>query len=120
MAVESNGVEAFARMVREGGKDRAEAICTLVFSLSKGGGALNFVYNPTAKKHVDYKIDGEIPYAFIVNDEDLLFYLRKATIGRVPDPKSLPVEERKDGERKCRIHNPGEALALMEELGFRI
>lgn len=112
MPIQSKGIPALSAMVRQNGADRAQAILHLTLFLSGAGFEMEFVENDTGKTEAKFKRDGAWPYAFIVNRDNLLFYLRDVTAGVVPDPPSVPVEQGKSKERLVRIATLHEAEQL--------
>lgn len=112
MPIQSKGIPALSAMVRQNGADRTQAILHLTLFLSSAGFEMEFVENDTGKTEAKFKRDGAWPYAFIVNRDNLLFYLRDVTAGVVPDPPSVPVEQGKSKERLVRIATLHEAEQL--------
>jgi hypothetical protein len=100
-----NGRQAFDRMV---------AIADMLPGYECASGWHGFIRD---FRYVD-PASGEWPYAFIVNREDLLFYVRKAGISRVPGGRQAIRErfetfaENTSGEWTVRIGTAADADAL--------
>lgn len=116
MPVRAKGVEAFTAIMRESDATLAAVVARMTLALAKRADDIGFAVNDAGKTSVRFSIADETPLSFIVNQSDLLFYLRKPTAGRVADLVSLPRVGGEPGERTYRISTLAEADALLDEL----